>query len=218
MGRESGLEVIYDGQCRLCRRSLDIVQRLAGRKVFRLHDANDREMIRSSFRMLADADTEQAMFLVTRRGEVFRGFFAYRRMMWESPRLYPFLPLFYAPGAALIGPWIYAWVARNRRNLGCSASSCSLDSRRPSGDARRYRSASGNGKQPERLAESSCSEVYPPGIDALSVSPRRERPGGSQMTEIVGESDHHGTYTGLASTPQDGPFGKRGSPARPAFC
>src|SRR5437762_7090795 len=92
--RESGLEVIYDGQCRLCRRSLDIVQRFAGRKVFRLHDANDREMIRSNFRMLADADTENAMFLVTPRGEVFRGFFAFRRMMWESPRLYPFLPLF----------------------------------------------------------------------------------------------------------------------------
>src|SRR2546423_15667088 len=44
VGREPGLEVIYDGQCRLCRRSLDIVQRLSGRKVFRLHDANDREM------------------------------------------------------------------------------------------------------------------------------------------------------------------------------
>src|SRR5213083_350542 len=68
VGRESGLEVIYDGQCRLCRRSLDIVQRLSGRKVFRLHDANDREMIRSNFRMLADADTENAMFLVTPRG------------------------------------------------------------------------------------------------------------------------------------------------------
>ena len=172
VGRESGLEVIYDGQCRLCRRSLDIVQRLSGRKVFRLHDANDREMIRSNFRMLADADTENAMFLVTPRGEVFRGFFAYRRMMWESPRLYPFLPLFYAPGAALIGPWIYAWVARNRRNLGCS-----LSSRRPCGDAGRDGSAGGDGKQPERLAQSSSSgEVYPPHIDALPVSPPRELP------------------------------------------
>jgi predicted DCC family thiol-disulfide oxidoreductase YuxK len=166
VGTESGVEVIYDGQCRLCRRSLDIVQRLAGRKVFRLHDANDRESIRSNFRMLADADTEKAMFVVTPRGEVFRGFFAYRRMLWESPRLYPFLPLFYAPGAAHIGPRIYAWVARNRRNLGCS-----LSSRRPSGDAGRDGSANGDGKQAERLAESSCSrEVYPPGIDALPVS------------------------------------------------
>ena len=124
----SGLDVVYDGQCRLCRRSLDALQRLARRNVFRLHDANDREMIQSRFPKLADADTDRAMFVVTPRGEVFRGFFAYRRMMWESPWLYPFLALFYAPGAALVGPLIYAWVARNRRNLGCS-----LDSRRQCG-------------------------------------------------------------------------------------
>jgi len=154
-------------------------------------------MIRSNFRMLADADTENAMFLVTPRGEVFRGFFAYRRMMWESARLYPFLPLFYAPGAALIGPWIYAWVARNRRNLGCS-----LSSRRPCGDTGRDGSASGDGKQPERLAKSSSSgEVYPLHIDALPVLPPRERQRGSRMTEIVAESggDHNGANTGLAS-------------------
>ena len=105
--QRSGLDVVYDGQCRLCRRSLDALQRLARRNVFRLHDANDREMIRSRFPKLADADTDRAMFVVTPRGEVFRGFFAYRRMMWESPWLYPLLALFYAPGAALVGPWIF---------------------------------------------------------------------------------------------------------------
>jgi predicted DCC family thiol-disulfide oxidoreductase YuxK len=143
------LDVIYDGQCRLCRRSLNLFQRLAGRDVFRFHDANQGEMIRSKFPRLAHADTEDAMFVVTRRGEVFRGFFAFRRMVWESPRLYPLLVLFYAPGAALIGPRIYAWVARNRRNLGCSLSdgpSC--------GDGGRGGPAGRAGKPPERLAAS----------------------------------------------------------------
>jgi len=118
--RKSGLDVIYDGQCRFCKRSLAALERLARRRVFRLHDANERELIRSKFPMLADADTDNAMFVVTPRSQVFRGFFAYRRMMWESPWLYPLLPLVYAPGTALIGPWIYAWVARNRRRFGCS--------------------------------------------------------------------------------------------------
>lgn len=125
------LDVIYDGQCRFCKRSLDRVERLARRPLLRLHDANDREMIRARFPMLADEDTDHAMFVVTSRGEVFRGFFAYRRMLWESRRLYAFLPLFYAPGAALVGPWIYAWVARNRRHFGCSldaARSCGVAS------------------------------------------------------------------------------------------
>src|SRR5712692_413461 len=114
------LDVIYDGQCHFCGRSLALLRRLAGRLMFRLHDANDDEVIRSNFPMLADANTNDAMFVVTTRGEIFRGFFAFRRILWESPRLYPLLPVFYAPGAALLGQRIYARVARTRRHLGCS--------------------------------------------------------------------------------------------------
>src|SRR5256885_10912159 len=118
--REASLDVVYDGLCRFCERSLAAVQRIARRPLLRLHDANDHERIRTKFPMLADADTGNAMFVVTPRGEVFRGFFAYRRIMWESPRLYPLLPLFYAPGAGLLGPPVYAWAARPRRHLRCS--------------------------------------------------------------------------------------------------
>ena len=115
-----GLDIIYDAQCRFCLRSLRFLQRLAGRRLFRLHDGNERELVQSEFPVLAGATTSDAMFAVTPHGEVFRGFFAFRRIMWESPRLYPLLPFFYVPGASLIGPQIYAWVARNRRNFGCS--------------------------------------------------------------------------------------------------
>jgi len=131
--RETGLDVVYDGLCRFCERSLATVQRIARRPLLRLHDANDHGTIKAKFPMLADADTSNAMFVVTPRGEVFRGFFAYRRIMWESPRLYPLLPLFYAPGAGLIGPLIYAWVARHRRHFGCSldgVAQCSVASDR----------------------------------------------------------------------------------------
>jgi len=119
------LDVVYDGRCGFCARSLDICTRLARRPIFRLHDANDREAIGTRFPMLATADTDAAMFVVTESGEVFRGFFAFRRMMWTSPWLFPFLPFFYAPGASLIGPRVYDWVARNRGRLGGTAA-CSL--------------------------------------------------------------------------------------------
>jgi predicted DCC family thiol-disulfide oxidoreductase YuxK len=131
--RNKILDVIYDAQCRFCLRSLRLLERVAGRRLFRLHNGNDRELMQSKFPMLAGADINNAMFAVTSRGEVFRGFFAFRRIMRESPRLYPFLPLFYAPGAALIGPRIYAWVAKNRRNFGCSLDGtkvCSIGPRR----------------------------------------------------------------------------------------
>jgi predicted DCC family thiol-disulfide oxidoreductase YuxK len=114
------IDIVYDGQCGFCVRALAHVRRMARRDVFRLHDANDREAVRNRFPALAGADTDEAMFAVAPDGEVFRGFFAFRRMLWASPWLYPLLILFYAPGAALLGPRIYAWVARHRRNLGCA--------------------------------------------------------------------------------------------------
>jgi len=145
--RKKGLDVIYDVQCRFCRRSLRLLQWLAGDRLFRLHDANDRELMQSKFPVLADADTNDAMYVVTPRGEVFRGFFAFRRIMWESPRLYPFLPLFYAPGAALLGHRIYAWVAGNRRHLGCSPNGGQMCGLRP----RRGQSADPGGTRPRNL-------------------------------------------------------------------
>lgn len=94
--------------------------------MFRLHDAGDREAVLGRFPMLAGADTDEAMFAITERGEIFRGFFAFRRMLWASPWLLPLLALFYAPGAAFLGPRVYAWVARHRRSLGCSADACEV--------------------------------------------------------------------------------------------
>jgi hypothetical protein len=67
-----------------------------------------------------------AMFAVTGEGRVYRGFFAFRRMLWASPWLAPLLLLFYAPGASLLGPRIYAWIARRRRSFGCAAPACGV--------------------------------------------------------------------------------------------
>ncbi len=120
------IDIVYDGQCGFCVRALGRLRRMARRNVFRLHDANDREVVLDRFPMLAGADTDEAMFAITSRGEVFRGFFAFRRMLWASPWLFPLLAPFYAPGASLLGPRIYAWVARHRRSLGCAADACEV--------------------------------------------------------------------------------------------
>jgi predicted DCC family thiol-disulfide oxidoreductase YuxK len=114
------IDVVYDGQCGFCVRALARLRWMARRDVFRLHDANDREAVLGRFPVLAGADIDEAMFAIAPDGGIFRGFFAFRRMLWASPWLFPLLALFYAPGAALLGPRIYAWVARHRRNLGCA--------------------------------------------------------------------------------------------------
>ena len=120
------IDIVYDGQCEFCVTTLRLVRRLARRSAFRFHDANDSGTILGRFPMLAGADTELAMFAVTEGGLVFRGFFAFRRMLWASPWLFPLLPLFYAPGAFLLGPRIYAWTARRRRSRGCAAPACEV--------------------------------------------------------------------------------------------
>lgn len=118
--------IVYDGQCGFCVRALTRLRRMARRDVFRLHDANDGRTVLARFPMLAGADTGDAMFAITGSGEVFQGFFAFRRMLWASPWLFPLLPLFYAPGAFLLGPRIYAWTARRRRSLGSAAPACEV--------------------------------------------------------------------------------------------
>ena len=120
------VDVIYDGACGFCRRSLAVAQRLDTGGRLRLHDGTDREMVRTRFPELADADLDEAMFAIDARRQVTRGFFAFRRLAWESPLTWPLLPLFYAPGASLVGPRVYAWVARNRRRFGCESEVCEL--------------------------------------------------------------------------------------------
>ena len=120
------IDIVYDGQCGFCGRALGRLRRMARSDVFRLHDANDRGAVLARFPMLAGADTDMAMFAVTEEGLVYRGFFAFRRMLWASPWLAPLLPLFYAPGASILGPRIYTWIARRRRSLGCAAAACEV--------------------------------------------------------------------------------------------
>ncbi len=120
------LDVIYDGQCAFCIRSLRVVRRLDTFKRLRFYDAHDHETVDTKFPMVNREDTNDAMYAVTSRGESFRGFYAFRQIMWCSPWTLPFLVGFYLPGASFFGARLYAWVARNRRKLGCSATTCEV--------------------------------------------------------------------------------------------
>ena len=122
------IAVVYDGDCAFCTRSLRVLQRLDRRRVMRLYDFHDSKVIASRFPMLAGADFDQAMFAVRSDGAVFRGFFAFKELLKRIPRAWPLLLLCYLPGASRIGPRAYAWVARNRRRLGCGATACELPS------------------------------------------------------------------------------------------
>ena len=120
------LHLIYDGQCGFCVRSLKVCRALDVRGAFHYHDATARDEVLVRFPELVHADFENAMFALAPDRSVTRGFFAFRRIAWESPLMWPILPLFYVPGAGWIGSRVYAWVARNRRRLGCESDICEV--------------------------------------------------------------------------------------------
>jgi predicted DCC family thiol-disulfide oxidoreductase YuxK len=113
------LHVVYDGLCLFCVRSLRVVSALDVRNVLVFHDANDRARVVAQFPELADADLDDAMFVVDERRRVYRGFYGFRRIARSSPLTWLLVPLLYLPGIALVGERVYALIARNRGRIGC---------------------------------------------------------------------------------------------------
>jgi predicted DCC family thiol-disulfide oxidoreductase YuxK len=120
------LDVIYDGRCGFCVRALSVCRALDVRSALRYHDGNARQHVHAVFPELVGADFENAMFVVESDRRMSRGFFAFRRILWESPLMWLLLPMFYFPGSGVIGPRVYAWVARNRGSFGCESDVCQL--------------------------------------------------------------------------------------------
>ncbi len=120
------LDLIYDARCAFCVRTLNIFRTLDAFGTLRFHDAHDLETLKKRFPILRGADVDEAMYVITEDERIYRGFFAFRRLAWSSPLTWPLVPLFCFPGSGFFGPRIYAWVARNRTNLGCQSEVCAL--------------------------------------------------------------------------------------------
>jgi predicted DCC family thiol-disulfide oxidoreductase YuxK len=134
------LHVIYDDECGFCIRSLKVLRamdiggqlRFYGASHFRRQpDSHGTPEGSDRFPELATADLDSAMFAVAPDRIVTRGFFAVRRIAREVPLLWPLLPLLHLPGSGIVGPRVYAWVARNRGRFGCESEVCDLEPGRP---------------------------------------------------------------------------------------
>lgn len=119
------VNIIYDGDCGFCVRSLKVLSALDVRGLLRFHKSQNPETF-VQFPALRGADVADAMYAVVAGELPQRGFFAFRRVMWSSPLLWLLLLLFYFPGASIVGPRLYAWVARNRKLFGCESNPCAL--------------------------------------------------------------------------------------------
>ena len=122
------INIIYDGDCGFCQRSLRFIKAFDLRQAFRLYDSRQPDTF-DRFPVLQGADVDEAMYTVVSGEPLYRGFFAFRRLIWSNPLTRALIPVFYFPGARFLGPRVYDWVARNRNKFGCQTTICDLSPR-----------------------------------------------------------------------------------------
>ncbi len=126
-------QVLYDGQCPLCRKSVGILKSLDGLGLLTYVDARDHNHLPPSDAPLDPERLIQEMHLLTPDGRrLFHGFAALRWIAWRLPLLlWPLSPFLYIPGVPQLGQRLYLWVARNRfRLVPCHGGVCTLPPRR----------------------------------------------------------------------------------------
>ena len=122
------LQVLYDGYCPLCRRTVrllkatDLFTRLEFLD-FRNLDLEDHN--RRTGLNLARRHLEREMYVVY-RGRAYRGFDGYRRIALAVPAFWALVPWLFLPGISTLGAAVYRRLARNRQQLVCCDSHCQV--------------------------------------------------------------------------------------------
>jgi predicted DCC family thiol-disulfide oxidoreductase YuxK len=116
--RVTPLEVLYDGACGFCDRSV---------RVLRTMDVWNRltpRPIQDATALLAAHGVKEDVALdaihVVEGDRLFNGFYAVRRFAWTTPYLLPIAPLLYIPGIPAVGERIYASIAKRRYAISCA--------------------------------------------------------------------------------------------------
>ena len=92
---------------------------------FHFHDAHRPETL-EQFPALQEVNLNEAMYTLVAGEPVYSGFFAFRRLIWNSPLLWVLIPIFYFPTASFFGPRIYSWIARHRSSLSVVTQKCAV--------------------------------------------------------------------------------------------
>jgi predicted DCC family thiol-disulfide oxidoreductase YuxK len=116
------IAVLYDGSCRLCRRSAFALGMMDAFHHLKLVDFRDAEAKKKTAPHLHESQLDLAMHVLLPDQSVRTGFDAFRFMAWHLPTLWLAAPFLYVPGISHLGRRIYAWVAKNREK--CTHDRC----------------------------------------------------------------------------------------------
>jgi predicted DCC family thiol-disulfide oxidoreductase YuxK len=107
------MEMVYDGRCGFCVRSMARFLAFDGLRQIRIRDFRT-----APSPVVSDAQLEKALYLVLPDGRALPGFEAYRYVVLRVPGLWWQVPFFYVPVLSrLFGHPIYNWIAANRSRL-----------------------------------------------------------------------------------------------------
>lgn len=122
-------EILYDGQCPLCIRSMTFLCYFDWFKRLKYGNVEVRwQSFVESYPHISLQDLLDEMHIILPNGTVKKGFFAFREILRYLPTLWPLLLILYFPGTAKIGPKIYKFIADRRPKFQrCSFGTCSID-------------------------------------------------------------------------------------------
>jgi predicted DCC family thiol-disulfide oxidoreductase YuxK len=115
--RTTPMDVIYDGQCSFCRRSVDTLLVLDVSERLQPRDSHAPETRAQH----PDLDPERAQreMLVWDGERLEGGFDAFRLMAWKLPVLWPVVLFLYVPPVPQLGRVVYRYIAANRTKIAC---------------------------------------------------------------------------------------------------
>jgi predicted DCC family thiol-disulfide oxidoreductase YuxK len=117
-GRHPPALVLYDGECPLCLKSVDLLKRFDWLNRLEYVSVRETEKVPVRQPPLESKRLLEEMHLITPDGKhVYHGFDAFRWMAWRLPALCWVAPLLYVPGVPTLGQSMYLWVAKNRYRL-----------------------------------------------------------------------------------------------------
>jgi predicted DCC family thiol-disulfide oxidoreductase YuxK len=113
------LQVLYDGFCPLCRRTVQLLARFD--LLARLEFLDFRQLDLSTYQRdhmanLTPEALEKQMHVVL-RGRVYYGFYSFRAIAVALPAFWLLVPLLFLPGISSLGTWVYSHIARKRMKL-----------------------------------------------------------------------------------------------------
>ena len=108
-----GMEMIYDGDCGFCKRSMIWFLGFDG-----LRQIKTRNYRSDPSPLVASEKVDVALYVVTPDNKAIPGFDAYRHVVLRVPGMWWLVPFFYIPALSRwIGRPTYLWIARNRMVL-----------------------------------------------------------------------------------------------------